>query len=208
MSRGGGQAAVEWRSWMEDLDHIQSPQPVYARPVGLGSLGSESYFVEPYKIRSPHRVHIGDGVGIGARCFLSVIDTFMGVELDPTLRIGDNVLISTDLFVHCTGSVEIGNDVAISARVYIGDSARDYEDPSQIPDSMPMGKPSPVRIGDGVGIGIGAIILPGVTVGERAGIAAGAVVTRDVPPRSVVFGNPARVIRTWDENEGQWRAGR
>ncbi|MFO0850000.1 MAG: sugar O-acetyltransferase [Gemmataceae bacterium] len=53
----------------------------------------------------------------------------------------------------------------------------------------------PITIGDDVWVGGGAIVLPGVTVGAAAVIGAGSVVTRDVPPRTVVAGNPARVIR-------------
>jgi acetyltransferase-like isoleucine patch superfamily enzyme len=202
------QPKVPWRSWMEDLDHIQSPPATYARPAGLGSLGSESYIVEPYKIRSPHRVHIGDNVGIGTRAFLSVVESYLDVEYQPVLRIGDGVGISADVFIHCAGSVEIGAGTGLSGRVFIGDSGRDYEDPDQPPAEFVISEPSPVRIGPNVLVGTGAVILAGVTIGERAFVGAGSVVTRDVPPRAVVFGNPARVIRSWDESTGQWRTGR
>lgn len=198
---------VEWRAWMEDLDHIQSPQPVFARPAGLASLGSESYFAGSYRIRSPHRVHIGDGVGIGARAFLSVVESEKGVEFEPELRIGDGTGISTDVFIACVGSVEIGASVGISARVFIGDSGRDYEDPTKPAAELVLSRLPPIRIGDGAVIGLGALILPGVTVGDRAFVGAGSVVTRDVPPRSLVFGNPARVVRRWDESAGEWRMG-
>jgi acetyltransferase-like isoleucine patch superfamily enzyme len=198
-----------WNAWMEELDLLcWVPRPVFARPAGLGSLGSDSYIIEPYKIRSPHRIHIGDNVAVGERAFLSVIEMHNGQEHESSLRIGDGTLISSDLFVHCSGSVEIGDNVAISARVFIGDSARDHDDPTQTHDDMLLGEPMPVRIEDGAGVGVGAIILPGVTIGERALIGAGSVVTRDVPPRSLVFGNPARVIKSWDQDTGRWRAGR
>jgi acetyltransferase-like isoleucine patch superfamily enzyme len=193
---------------MDALDLLRwSPRPVFARPPGLASLGSDSYVVEPYKIRSPHRIHIGDNVAIAERAFLSVVATDMGNEYDPVLRIGDGTRIASDFFVNCAERVEIGRGVGISARVFIGDSGRNYEDPTQTAVEMAIDSPSPVLIGDGAVLGVGAIVLAGVTVGERAFVGAGAVVTRDVPPRAVVFGNPARVVRSWDEKSGSWRTG-
>jgi maltose O-acetyltransferase len=58
---------------------------------------------------------------------------------------------------------------------------------------------APIAIGDDVWLGGGAIVLPGVTIGDRAVVGAGSVVTRDVPADTVVAGNPARVIRTLEE---------
>jgi maltose O-acetyltransferase len=57
----------------------------------------------------------------------------------------------------------------------------------------------PIAVGDDVWIGGGAIVLPGVTIGDRAVVGAGSVVTRDVPPDVVVAGSPARVIRSLEE---------
>ena len=57
----------------------------------------------------------------------------------------------------------------------------------------------PVKIEDGVWIGGGAIILPGVTIGRNAVIGAGAVVTKDIPANAVAVGSPARVIRYQEE---------
>jgi acetyltransferase-like isoleucine patch superfamily enzyme len=57
----------------------------------------------------------------------------------------------------------------------------------------------PVVIERGAFIGVHAVILPGVRVGEGAAVGAGAVVTRDVPPRTIVAGNPARVVRTLED---------
>jgi acetyltransferase-like isoleucine patch superfamily enzyme len=147
-------------------------------------------------------------VGIGARSFLSVVESYLGVRYEPELRIGNGVGIGADVFIHCAGRVEIGDGTGLSGRVFIGDSGRDYDDPDQTPAELVIADPLPVVIGPNVVIGTGAAILAGVTVGERAFVGAGSVVTRDVPPRSVVFGNPARVIRRWDEETQQWRTGR
>jgi acetyltransferase-like isoleucine patch superfamily enzyme len=180
---------------------------VWVRPAGLGKLGSNSHFAEPYVIRSPHRVHVGDDVSVARGAFLSLVEEFGGERFDPVVRIGNGCSIGTDLLLHCAGEIDIGKHVAISARAYIGDSFRDYEDPTVVPLEMPMAKPEAVRICDGAYLGTGSAVLPGVTVGERAIISAGSVVTRDVPARTVVSGNPARVVRSWDEDAQEWRIG-
>jgi acetyltransferase-like isoleucine patch superfamily enzyme len=177
-------------------DRLESPAVVLARPAGLGSLGRNSYVAEPYKIRSPHRVHIGNNVAVGERSFFSIVQSHEGVDYECELRIGDNTQISADFFVHCAGLIEIGKGVRIGARVFIEDSRRDYDHPATLPVDMQITEPAPVRIGDGAVVGAGAIILEGVTLGERAVVRPGSVVTRDVKPGSVVLGNPARVTRT------------
>jgi acetyltransferase-like isoleucine patch superfamily enzyme len=190
------------------VDVVMAGDPaVWTRPVGLGQLGSDSLFAEPYMVRSPHRVHVGDDVRVDRGAVLSLVEDYGGVKFDPELRIGDGAMIGTDLLLHCAGSIEIGDRVAISARVYIGDSFRDYEDPTVPPLEMPMADPEPVRICDDAFLGAGVAVLPGVTIGERAIVSAGSVVTRDVPPRTIVFGNPARVVRSWDSDAGKWVTG-
>jgi len=169
--------------------------PTLARPAGLASLGSGSWLAEPYRVRSPHRVHIGSGVSIGERSVLSVVDELNGVRYGATLRVGDGCVIGTDFYVHCAGEITIGAGVAIGARVFVCDSSRDLTTRSESLIDLGVGKIEPVRIGDGATVGVGAIVMPGVTVGERARVSAGATVTRDVPPGAVASGNPARIVR-------------
>ena len=64
-----------------------------------------------------------------------------------------------------------------------------------------------MRIGSNVWLGRGAIVLPGVTIGDHAVVAAAAVVARDVPPRTVVAGNPATSLRTLEASD-DWRRNR
>lgn len=94
----------------------------------------------------------------------------------------------------CAKSIKIGKDVAIAREVIIRDT-----DSHEIvgKEHEPI---KPVVIGDHVWIGAKAMIMKGVTIGEGAIVAAGAVVTKDVPPKTIVAGVPARVIKenvTW-----------
>jgi acetyltransferase-like isoleucine patch superfamily enzyme len=96
--------------------------------------------------------------------------------------------------------VEIGNGVAITVRVMILCHQRDlsHYKPGMYAMECPF-KEGKVIIKDGAHIGIGAIILPGVTIGEGAVIGAGAVVTKDVPAYSLAAGIPAKVIKNYLE---------
>ncbi|WP_319004506.1 acyltransferase [Loktanella gaetbuli] len=96
--------------------------------------------------------------------------------------------------IDCFADIRIGDRVAIGPDVVIRDSDN---------HGLAVGGPAtaPVMIGDDVWIGQRAMILKGVTIGDGAVVAAGAVVTRDVAPRSLVGGVPARVLRT----EVQWQ---
>lgn len=111
------------------------------------------------------------------------------------IEIGDNSYIGDRTEIHSGKEVKIGNGVNIAWDCNILD--RDYhafESDSEVIKS--------VEICDHVWIGARSIILKGVTVGEGAVVAAGSVVTRDVPPGCLVAGNPAKVIK---ENV-KWKA--
>jgi acetyltransferase-like isoleucine patch superfamily enzyme len=117
-------------------------------------------------------------------------------------KIGRNANICSHCFIE--NDVLIGNDVTIKNGVYIYDGVR-LEDGVFIGpnvtftnDKMPRSKQYPTEflntiVKTGASIGGGAVLLPGITIGEYAMIGAGAVVTRDVPAHAVVYGGAARV---------------
>ena len=126
---------------------------------------------------------IGDGTRIG---------TF--VEIQKGARLGRHCKISSHTFI-CEG-VTIADEVFVGHGVtFINDR---YPRATVAPGRL-AGEADwecvPTRVGRGASIGSGATILCGVTIGEGALVGAGSVVTRDVPPRTVVAGNPARFLR-------------
>ncbi|MBQ2852690.1 MAG: acyltransferase [Bacteroidales bacterium] len=110
--------------------------------------------------------------------------------------IGDNVGISGST-ICATTSITIGNNVLIGSGCLISDTDShpiDWED--RLYDRNEKTRKAPIVIKDNAFIGARSIILKGVTIGEGAVIGAGSVVSKDVPPYSIVCGNPAKVIRT------------
>jgi galactoside O-acetyltransferase len=142
-------------------------------------------------------------VGAGSICHARI--AFDGPA--AAVVVGDRSYLGASTIV-CRERVEIGDDVLVSwgATIVDHDShavawperAKDVTDWLHGRKDWRHVRVAPVRIGHRAWIGFNAIILRGVTIGDEAIVAAGAVVTRDVPPRSVVAGNPARVVRSLD----------
>lgn len=109
------------------------------------------------------------------------------------ISVGDHVFVNFNLTVLDEALVTIGNHVFIGPNVSIY-TACHPTDPDERRDGREWALP--VSIGDDVWIGGGATILPGVSIGNGAVVAAGAVVAKSVESRTIVGGNPARIIRT------------
>jgi acetyltransferase-like isoleucine patch superfamily enzyme len=146
-------------------------------------------------LTNPREISIGRRVKIWKGARLEAISVNGGGEVK--LNIGDDT--SIHMYFHCGAaqSVTIGKTVLIAGRVFISDHDHQYDAADPAAGSRTL-RTSAVVIEDGVWIGEGAVILKGVTVGERSVIGANSVVTRDVPPFSVVAGAPARVIKQID----------
>jgi acetyltransferase-like isoleucine patch superfamily enzyme len=114
---------------------------------------------------------------------------------EPTLLIGEDCYIGRFVQINAWRCVNIGRQVLIADRVFISDADHRYLDaavPIKQQGDAYMGA---VILEDGCWIGIGAVILPGVTIGRNAVVGANAVVTHDVPARTVAAGVPARIIK-------------
>jgi acetyltransferase-like isoleucine patch superfamily enzyme len=108
------------------------------------------------------------------------------------IRVGRNVFVNQNCTFYDLGGLDIADDVMIGPNVSIITAGHPLE-PSQR-RAVTIGRP--IVIERNVWIAAGATIVGGVTVGENSVVAAGSVVTKDVPPNTLVGGNPARVIRS------------
>lgn len=137
-----------------------------------------------------------DSIGAGTRIW-AFAHVMAGATIGRDCNLCDHTFVEGDVFV--------GDRVTIKSGVYLWDGLRVEDDVFIGPqatftnDRWPRSKQPfeliTTRIRRGASIGAGAVILPGLTVGERAMVGAGAVVTKDVPDDVVVVGNPARVVR-------------
>lgn len=130
-------------------------------------------------------VHVGKDVQLEKSVHLALGD-------GARIYIGDNTYVGESSLILAVKEVRIGSGCAISMHVVMMDTS---SHPIGLEGEPLETKIAPIEIGDHVWIGSRAVILKGVKVGAGAIIANNAVVTRDVPPKALVGGNPARVIR-------------
>lgn len=140
-------------------------------------------------------LHVGKGLMMMCRIARSSIGVYPGAAV----HIGENVVINNGTIISARVGVSIGDGTGIGYHVLIMDS-----------DGHPLvpGEPTqegPITIGKHVWIASKASILQGVTIGDYAVVATGAVVTKDVPPYAIVAGVPAKVVKMLDPATIAWR---
>ena len=178
----------------------------------LGAAGRGPILGHGLTLRHPRRIRLGDRVTVDDYALLDARGA--GAE---GLRLGDRVIVNRNAMLKCKAGpiavgarsiigsnssivslsgVELGEAVLLASNCSISAGAYPTDDPTTPMLDQGAYSKGPIRIGDDVWIGTGAMILGRVTVGAHAIVAAGAVVTRDVPEGVIVGGVPARVIRT------------
>lgn len=115
-------------------------------------------------------------------------------DYGKNITVGKGVFINEGCCFQDQGGIEIGDNVLIGQQVVIATLNHDIA-----PDKRANMIPAPIKIGNRVWIGAHATILAGVTIGDNSVVAAGAVVTKDVPANVVVGGVPAKIIKTIKE---------
>ncbi len=167
------------------------------------------WFLNPFKhkrgkgskIRKRTRIDVlpFNNFSLGANSTIedfSTINNGVGeVIIGDRSRIGmSNVII---------GPVYIGNDVILAQNIVMSGLNHGYEDVNIAPKYQKV-TTSPIHIEDEVWIGANVSIVAGVTIGKHSVIAAGSVVTKNVPPFAIAVGNPARIIKQYNFESKQW----
>lgn len=151
------------------------------------ALGQNVVIERDVLVFHPENIAIGDNVYIGHQTILK--GYFKG-----KLQIGEGSWIGQQCFIHAAGDISIGRAVGIGPGVKIITSHHD-DVHADLPVLHQDLKFKAVVVEDGADLGVGSIILPGVTIGKGAIVGAGAVVASDVPEYAVVAGVPAKIIR-------------
>ena len=148
----------------------------------------------PFSVRLRGRIHysgcgevvLGEGVSFNG----TVVPIELVTYTSGRIEIGNHTFFNYGSSIAARASVKIGSYCLLGHYTFVMDNDQhDIVRHTELPQS------DPVIIEDHVWIGSKAVILPGVRIGSRAVIGAGSIVTKDIPPRCVAAGNPARVLR-------------
>ena len=169
--------------------------------------GQNSSFQKIAFLKGPKYISIGTQTLFEKDLYLTAWDTYQTnssiQHFTPEIKIGSNCHFGAFNHITAINFIEIGNNLLTGKNVTITDNSHgstDFEHLSIEPVLRPLVSKGPVKIGNNVWIGDKATILPNVTIGNGAVIAANAVVTKDVPAYAIAAGNPAKVIKR-NENE-------
>ncbi|NJN55406.1 MAG: acyltransferase [Anaerolineae bacterium] len=137
---------------------------------------------------------LGFNIGKGVS-FWGLPTLIGGGKLHQKLIIGRRSLFNVECFLDLAGPITIGKHVVLGPQVMLITGAHKINGPDFRSGTL---LPQPIKIDDGAWLGARCTILPNVTIGAGAVVAAGAVVTKDVAPNTLVGGAPARVIRLFE----------
>ena len=173
------------------VDHFLRPQ--------TEAMGARPMVMKPWHVRLyGAEIHIGEQAHIIAAADRPVaLTTWNFNDQQGHIVIGDYCLLCPGVRIDSAQQVQVGDNCMLAAGAYLSDA--DWHD--QYDRTLPIGKSAPVVLEDNVWIGEGAMVSKGVRIGVNSIVGARALVTRDVPPNTIVGGNPARVLRELDPDQ-------
>lgn len=159
------------------------------------------YFRVPAYIGGRQYVEIDDGTCIGKRVMIQATSIYGNEKFNPHISIGKDCNIGDDSNIQCCNKVVLGNGVRLGRKVMINDTTHGYFIREQLdiqPNLRPLRSKGAIIIEDNVWIGEMSCVLGDVHIGKGSIIGANSVVTKNVPPYSLVVGSPAKIIKQYD----------
>jgi acetyltransferase-like isoleucine patch superfamily enzyme len=180
--------------------HLKNNRMIIRSQLYANQLGNQTIVINgDIMIRNAECIYVGDYTHIGNGCIITAWkQTIDGSCHTPLISIGQNCSFGEYNHITSTNKIIIGDNLLTGRWITITDNSHgdtDYTTLSTNPLMRPVVSKGPVIIGNNVWIGDKATILPGVTIGDGAIVAANAVVTKDVPAYCVVGGIPAKILK-------------
>lgn len=175
--------------------------------IHLRLAGTSDLYIGPQmRINSLEEVSIGRGVSIGRNSRFLIVNNYQGKVYTPSISIGDRVNIGNRFSALSAASIVIDNDCLIASDVLItSENHGTNPELSASYGTTPL-EAEPVHIGKGCWLAEKVSIMPGVNLGERCIVAAGAVVTKSFPAYSMVGGVPARLLKRYNFDKHLWES--
>ena len=169
----------------------------------LGGCGRAFCFYKGSRIiGDTRRLFVGNAVSFGRRSIIELYPKYGNQGFNQKIIIGDNCSFGEETHLTAINGIEIGNGLLTGRRVLISDNshgryAADSECSCVPPIERELYSKGPVKIGNNVWIGDNVAILAGVSIGDGVVVGANSVVTKSIPSKTIVAGNPAKPIKTY-----------
>lgn len=185
-------------SWLRKVNSFIKQKVCSWLFIHITGASNESRIFPPFQLIGGEYVHAYGKITGASGLRIECISNWNGHTYSPSLFIGNNVTFNYRCHIGCVNKIKIGNNVLIGSNVLITDHSHGQINNIELsipPEERFLYSKGPVYIHDNVWIGENVMILPDVSIGENAIIAAASVVTKSIPPNVVAAGNPAKVIR-------------
>lgn len=166
--------------------------------VGIKSIGNKVIVVPTLTLLGKDKIKIGSSCYFGPNCRIEAWTKYNDKFYDPVIDIGEDVRINSTCHIGAINKVIIGKQTLLGSHVMIIDhshGSNSIEELSMHPSERDLYSKGPIIIGERCWICENVTVLPNVTIGDECIIGANSVVTKDMPSRSVVVGNPAKIVR-------------
>jgi acetyltransferase-like isoleucine patch superfamily enzyme len=197
---------------MDFYDYVNHLLTLVARAKGrlfysfvFGAFGRRSWLKKPDQIYGASRVFIEDDVRIEKGAVLYAVRKYSGQDYGGRIRIGRGTFLNRYFNASSAVGIDIGEDVAFGSNVFLCDFDHGYSNPDIDRISSPLVTKGPIKIGDRCWLGANVYVASGVTLGDGCVVGANSVVTSSFPANTVLAGVPAKAIRQWNPDCGEWQ---